>query len=155
MTARQHDKHAGSSCLRWGRGGNAAVLRFAAHDTAIDLVLVGQVSATERANACLRLEAEAGSGWTAWCRCCDEKRYRGSARLTLVAVRVGATRKAAQQIESLSNDNNTSIISISTTYTHTYTHAPAQAPLRLLNSLTCSAKLTRRRIKRPVDQLLT
>jgi len=35
-----------------------------AHDTAIDLVLVGQVSATERGNACLRLEAEAGlAGW--------------------------------------------------------------------------------------------
>ena len=38
-----------------------------AHDTAIDLVLVGQVSATERerGNACLRLEAEADLAWLA------------------------------------------------------------------------------------------
>lgn len=48
MTARHYDKHARGSCLRWGKSENAAVLRFGAHDTAIDLVLVGQVSATER-----------------------------------------------------------------------------------------------------------
>lgn len=90
MAARQHDKHAGGSCLRWARGENAAVLRFRPHDTAIDLVLVGRVSATERANACSRLEAEAGlalalgvGGVGAVMR-----RYRGSARLTLVAVRL-------------------------------------------------------------------
>lgn len=76
--------------MRWARGENAAVLRFRPHDTAIDLVLVGRVSATERANACSRLEAEAGlalalgvGGVGAVMR-----RYRGSARLTLVAVRL-------------------------------------------------------------------
>lgn len=48
MAAEQHDKHARGSCLGWRRGENAAVLRFRPHDTAIDLMLVGQVSATER-----------------------------------------------------------------------------------------------------------
>lgn len=89
MAARQHDKHAGGSCLRWARGENAAVLRFRPHDTAIDLVLVGRVSATERANACSRLEAEAGLALGVGGVGAVMRRYRGSARLTLVAVGLG------------------------------------------------------------------
>lgn len=84
MAARHHDKHARGSCLRWRSGAHAAVLRFGVDDTTIDLVLVGQVSATERANACWRLEA----GLAGCCRCCEET-DRGSARLTVVAVGLG------------------------------------------------------------------